>query len=101
MVPVEGIVGVMAWGVEGSPAQAARGAARRHYRNICRGFSPSRRIDVAGSPAGGLQLAQDLRHPFLEDLLPLRGQDAIAVFLRPADVGKLLGRRRVIDVAVG
>ena len=48
----------------------------------------------------GLQLLQQFRDLGLEHLLPLRGEEAVAVFLRVADVFQLFGRRRVVDVAV-
>src|SRR5688500_1337727 len=48
-----------------------------------------------------LKASEDLRHLRLEHGLPLGRENAVAVFLGVADVGELLGRGTIVDVAVG
>lgn len=51
--------------------------------------------------SGSSQLTQDLGGFRFVNRLPMRCQNAVAVFLRTAHILQLLGRRRVVDVTVG
>src|SRR6266404_5177237 len=62
-------------------------------------WSVSVRVATCAASATS-QLLQHFHHSVLEQPLPGRRQQAVAVFLGAADVLELLGRRGVVDVAV-